>query len=165
MTAFHLEWDAAVLARGARVEKRVHLSLEHALLDGFEELLRLRERQAQVLDALGVLLQGDDIGDGFFLIIIAAHDELEFHTHGGAPPGLSRGGMMQAILPEFVASPQHLHALLADGIPISHIATTVGISRRFVYKWAKRFVQDGLEGLADKPGRGGKSGPRQKAMS
>jgi transposase len=43
---------------------------------------------------------------------------------------------------------------LADGVPISHIATTVGISRRFVYKWVQRFLQDGLEGLADKPGRG-----------
>jgi len=47
---------------------------------------------------------------------------------------------------------------LADGIPISHIATTVGISRRFVYKWAKRFLQHGVEGLADKPGRGYRSG-------
>ena len=43
---------------------------------------------------------------------------------------------------------------LADGVPISHIAITVGISRRFVYKWAKRFLQYGVEGLADKPGRG-----------
>jgi hypothetical protein len=43
---------------------------------------------------------------------------------------------------------------LADGVPISHIATTVGISRRFVYKWVKRFMQYGVEGLADKPGRG-----------
>ena len=46
---------------------------------------------------------------------------------------------------------------LADGVPISHIATTVGISRRFVYKWAKRFLQYGVEGLADKPGRGYRS--------
>jgi DNA invertase Pin-like site-specific DNA recombinase len=44
--------------------------------------------------------------------------------------------------------------LVADGVPISHIADTVGISRRFVYKWAKRFLQYGVEGLADKPGRG-----------
>ena len=43
---------------------------------------------------------------------------------------------------------------LANGMPISHIATTVGISRRFVYKWAKRFQQHGVEGLVDKPGRG-----------
>jgi len=44
--------------------------------------------------------------------------------------------------------------LVADGVPISHIADTVGISRRFVYKWAKRFLQYGVDGLVDKPGRG-----------
>ena len=44
--------------------------------------------------------------------------------------------------------------LLADGMPLSHIADTVGISRRFVYKWARRFLQYGVDGLADKPGRG-----------
>ena len=43
--------------------------------------------------------------------------------------------------------------LLDAGVPISQIAVTVGISRRFVYKWVQRFVQEGLEGLADKPGR------------
>ena len=44
--------------------------------------------------------------------------------------------------------------LIADRVPLSHIADTVGISRRFVYKWAQRFLQEGLEGLVDKPGRG-----------
>jgi transposase-like protein len=44
--------------------------------------------------------------------------------------------------------------LLADGMSITAIAATVGISRRFVYKWVQRFVHAGLEGLADKPGRG-----------
>jgi len=44
--------------------------------------------------------------------------------------------------------------LVADRVPIAHIATTVGISRRFVYKWVRRFQQAGLEGLADQPGRG-----------
>jgi transposase len=44
--------------------------------------------------------------------------------------------------------------LLADGVPISTIADTVGISRRFVYKWVQRFLEKGIEGLADKPGRG-----------
>src|SRR5262249_38703903 len=44
--------------------------------------------------------------------------------------------------------------LLAGGMPISDIADTVGVSRRFVYKWAKRFLQEGIEGLADRPGRG-----------
>ena len=44
--------------------------------------------------------------------------------------------------------------LLANGATITDIAATVGVSRRFVYKWAKRFLQEGLEGLEDKPGRG-----------
>ena len=44
--------------------------------------------------------------------------------------------------------------LLADGMTITAIAATVGISRRFVYKWAKRFIQYGVDGLTDKPGRG-----------
>ena len=44
--------------------------------------------------------------------------------------------------------------LAADRMPIAQIAATVGISRRFVYKWLQRFLQKGLEGLADKPGRG-----------
>jgi Winged helix-turn helix len=44
--------------------------------------------------------------------------------------------------------------LLAEGVPISHIAATVGISRRFIYKWGRRFLAEGLAGLAEKPGRG-----------
>ena len=43
--------------------------------------------------------------------------------------------------------------LLADRVPISDIAITVGISRRFVYKWVQRFMQEGLEGLTDRPRR------------
>jgi len=44
--------------------------------------------------------------------------------------------------------------LLADGMSLVHIAAMVGISRRFVYTWAQRFLQDGLEELTDKRGRG-----------
>jgi DNA invertase Pin-like site-specific DNA recombinase len=55
--------------------------------------------------------------------------------------------------------------LLADGVPISAIATTVGISRRFVYKWVQRFLGKGVEGLADKPGRGSHRVPRQPALA
>ena len=50
--------------------------------------------------------------------------------------------------------------LVADGVPISHIADTVGISRRFVYKWAKRFEKSRLDGLSDKPGRGQRPFPQ-----
>src|SRR5919108_1719745 len=54
--------------------------------------------------------------------------------------------------------------LLAGRMPITRIAATVGISRRFVYKWAQRFMEKGLEGLADKPGRGSHRVARQPAL-
>ena len=54
--------------------------------------------------------------------------------------------------------------LLADGVPIADIAALVGISRRFVYKWVQRFLAHGLEGLADKPGRGSRRVPRASAL-
>jgi hypothetical protein len=44
--------------------------------------------------------------------------------------------------------------LVAEGRSITAIAATVGISRRFVYKWVQRFLAQGVEGLADRPGRG-----------
>ncbi len=44
--------------------------------------------------------------------------------------------------------------LLADRVPISHIADTAGISRRYIYKWVQRFLDAGIAGLADKRGRG-----------
>jgi hypothetical protein len=37
--------------------------------------------------------------------------------------------------------------LLAEGRTVTDIAVTVGMSRRHVYKWVRRFVQHGLEGL------------------
>ena len=49
--------------------------------------------------------------------------------------------------------------LLADGVAITDIALRVGISRRFVYKWVQRFREQGVAGLVDRPGRGGR--PRQ----
>jgi helix-turn-helix protein len=44
--------------------------------------------------------------------------------------------------------------LVADGMPITDIAATVGISRRFVYKWVQRFLAQGVAGLANKSARG-----------
>ena len=44
--------------------------------------------------------------------------------------------------------------LVADGVPIAHIADTVGIGRRHVYKWAKRFLRARMAGLTDRAGRG-----------
>ena len=49
--------------------------------------------------------------------------------------------------------------LLADGVTITDIAAAVGMSRRHTYKWIQRFVQEGLAGLDEKPGRGRQRGP------
>jgi hypothetical protein len=57
-------------------------------------------------------------------------------------------------IPAGLARRGRIILLLADGVPITAIAATVGISRRFVYKWAQRFLEQGLAGLADQPGRG-----------
>jgi hypothetical protein len=65
--------------------------VKQAFLESVQELFGLPEGQTQMLDALGVLLQGDDVGHGFFLTIIAAHDALEFGAHWRAPPGLRDG--------------------------------------------------------------------------
>ena len=54
--------------------------------------------------------------------------------------------------------------LVADRVSISDVATTVGISRRFVYKWAKRFEKSRLDGLSDKPGRGQRPFPQPHDM-
>jgi transposase-like protein len=50
--------------------------------------------------------------------------------------------------------------LLADGMTLTDIAATVGLSRRNTYKWIQRFMHDGLAGLDDKPGRGGHGVPQ-----
>ena len=55
--------------------------------------------------------------------------------------------------------------LVADGMPISDVAATVGISRRFVYKWVQRFLEQGMEGLTDKPGRGSRRVSRQPVLT
>ena len=50
--------------------------------------------------------------------------------------------------------------LVAEGVSVTDVAATVGISRRFVYKWVQRFLERGMEGLADKTGRGYRRLPR-----
>jgi transposase len=51
--------------------------------------------------------------------------------------------------------------LLADGVTIIDVAATVGMSRKNIYKWVKRFLQQRVEGLTDKPkGRYPRKPPR-----
>src|SRR5215510_6513805 len=80
---FHLEQGATVRASGTRVEKGVNLLLKQVVLQGAEELFGLRQGQPEMLDASVILVEGDHIGDGLFLTLIAAHDELKFDTHTG----------------------------------------------------------------------------------
>jgi CRP-like cAMP-binding protein len=55
--------------------------------------------------------------------------------------------------------------LVAEGMSITDIAATVGLNRRFVYKWVQRFQDKGVEGLTDKPGRGAHRGPRPRPLA
>src|SRR5438034_10213028 len=71
----------AVRAIRARVEKGVDLLLEEVLLQGAEEVFGLGEGQPEMLDALMVLVEGEDIGDGLFITLIITHDELQFATY------------------------------------------------------------------------------------
>ena len=50
-----------------------------------------------------------------------------------------------------VARRARLLLLLADGLTITAAAATVGLSCRHSYKWIRRFVQEGLAGLEEKP--------------
>ena|SRR5215831_72024 len=58
-----------------------------------------------------------------------------------------------------------LIVLVADGMPISDVAATVGISRRFIYKWVRRFLEHGVEGLTDKPRLGAHRVPPPPALA
>ena len=59
-----------------------------------------------------------------------------------------------------VARRARLLLLVADGMTITAAAATVGLSRRHSYKWLRRFVQEGLEGLHEQPRRDRRSEPR-----
>jgi transposase len=50
-------------------------------------------------------------------------------------------------------------------MPLTDIAATVGISRRFVYKWVQRFLELGMAGLADQPRPGSHRVPRPAALA
>ena len=67
-------------------------------------------------------------------------------------------------VPAGLARRARIVLLLADRVTITDIAATVGMSRRHTYKWIQRFVQEGLEGLEEKPGRGRRLGQRPSAL-
>ena len=85
--AFSLERRTTIWALGAALQIVINLLAQQFLLDAFEALFGLSKRQAEMFNALAVLFQRHDIGYSLFTAIIVAQDELEFDTHGGAPPG------------------------------------------------------------------------------
>ena len=76
-----------------------------------------------------------------------------------------RAWQRSTTLPAGLARRGRLLLLRAEGMPICTIAATVGISRRFVYKWVRRFLAQGLEGLADKPRHGSRARRRQAPLA
>src|SRR5262249_18087759 len=81
-----LERRAAVRARCMRVEKGGDLLLEEVALEDAQEVFGLGQTQPEMLDALVVLVEGDDIGDGFFMTVIVTDDELQFDAHSRPSP-------------------------------------------------------------------------------
>jgi Homeodomain-like domain len=67
-------------------------------------------------------------------------------------------------IPAGLARRARLLLLLADGMTITAAAATVGLSRRHTYKWAHRFVQRGVAGLADQPRAHHRREPRPPAL-
>src|SRR4030095_396778 len=84
---FQVQRRPAVRAIRGRVEKGVDLLLEEVPLQGAEEVFGLRQGQPEMLDALMVLVESDDVGDGLFITLIITHDELQFEAHTAASPG------------------------------------------------------------------------------
>ena len=54
--------------------------------------------------------------------------------------------------------------LVADGVPVTHVATMVGINRCSVYKWVLRFLHESQQGLAEKPSLGRKGSTRPQDL-
>ncbi len=57
-------------------------------------------------------------------------------------------------IPAGLARRGRIILLLWSGVSVSEVSRRVGIERCHVYKWARRFIQRGIDGLHDSPGRG-----------
>jgi hypothetical protein len=68
-------------------------------------------------------------------------------------------------IPASLARRGRILLLLADGTTITDVAATVGMSRKNTYKWVKRFLQQGLEGLQSQLRHNRRLHPRLFKMS
>ena len=67
---FQVQRRPAFRAIRARVEQGIDLLLEEVALEGAEQWFGLGQGQSEMFDALVVLVEGDDIGDGLFMTFI-----------------------------------------------------------------------------------------------
>ena len=78
-------------------------------------------------------------------IILTADEKKELQSmqrSSSLPAGLVRRG--------------RIILLLASGQSVQATARSVSTNKKRVYKWAQRFLENRIDGLADKPGRGRK---------
>jgi len=70
-------------------------------------------------------------------------------------------------LPVGLVRRARLILMLADGQTLGGTAEIVGLTVRNARKWALRFLERGIQGLEDKPGRGRKAvfSPRSRDLS
>jgi hypothetical protein len=78
--AGHVAWS---------VEQGGDWLLEDGVLEGTEAVFGLSQSQPEMLEALVVLVEGKDLGDGFFLTVIVTDDAWQFDAHSRASPGSS----------------------------------------------------------------------------
>ena len=121
-----------------QLEKGGDLLLEEVPLEGAEELFGLGQTQPEMLDALVVLVEGDDIGDGFFLTVIVTDDELQFDAHSRASPGGHWFSFMGMFLPFEIITYAiwRWKTSRTDSRLSSTPKATAGTS--WVVKWARR---------------------------
>ena len=67
-------------------------------------------------------------------------------------------GIMRPEIPESALRGQVQSGFWPSGCP-SGVQVNLHFATRSTYKWIQRFVQKGLEGLEEKPGRGRRRGP------
>jgi len=75
-TGLELERRPTVWTRRARIEKGVNLLVEEMSLEGAEQVFGLGQGQPEMLNALVLFVEGEDISDGFFITLIVTNDEL-----------------------------------------------------------------------------------------
>ena len=65
------------------------------------------------------------------------------------------GVILGLVLMELSAMEQRYHAVMEvlAGAPVTEVAERFGVSRQAVHKWRRRYVQEGLPGLAERSRR------------